>query len=858
MALSRRNFLKSSAATGLGAALTRGVRAQDTVEETDLPVPDGQPGPLADGAWLPAGCEGCTSWCSKEVFVLDGRMIKIRGNERSKVNHGAGCVRSHLILQQVYDPDRIKQPMKRTNPRKGRDEDPGWEPISWDEAVGMLADKIVELRQNGEAHKFATFRGRYTDARDILYSTLPKIVGSPNNISHSAICSETEKWAAYYLYGYYSYRDQDISRADMALCWGVDPVATHRQTSHYASVWGENIARGMKVVTIDPRHSNTAAKSHAWLPVMPGGDSALALAMAHEILVTGGWNREFVGDFADGTNRFVAGQTVDPEAFAEEHTHGLVEWWNLELKDRTPEWAEPLAGVPAAQIRSTVADLVAAAPRVIVFMSRGAGMQTRGAYTAMAVQALPGLLGAIDREGAMLFGRSPKLASYASVSDYQDDVALATVKMPKIDQRGTLGYPALKEGKSGGGVVTNRVADAIIAEDPYDLKVALGYWNNFSFSAPGTARWESALAKLDFFAHAVTHYSEMSHFADVLLPSTFHVGEQMSINKQKGNTFTHYWIGDRVIEPVYDVKNPETELMWMLGEKLAERGFDAFHRYLAESYPDPETGAAPTNGLEFERSLIKTRTRPIWDPVAYVESGQNGDRFEGWEDFLQTGVWNSGPYPYRAKWSAMGTETKKFEFYSKTLEKALQGHADKHGVTIDEVLVAANYPESGGERAFVPHYVPTAMRGDPSEYPFAFIDGKKLMNREGRSANSGWYQEFADVDQGDVKWGDVIKMNPEDAEQLGLTNGDTVRVISPTGEMTTTLATWVALRPGTVQKNFGQGHWGFGHNAAETFAMGANPTPRGGNNNDVLPADIERLSGSAAFYATTRVRIERA
>ncbi|TVR92009.1 MAG: twin-arginine translocation signal domain-containing protein, partial [Trueperaceae bacterium] len=104
MRMSRRSFLKASAATGIGAALLHGnARAQASATDDDRPLPDGPGGPLAQGEWKPLGCAGCTSWCSKEVYVLDGRMIKVRGNARSKVNGGAGCVRSHLILQMVYD-----------------------------------------------------------------------------------------------------------------------------------------------------------------------------------------------------------------------------------------------------------------------------------------------------------------------------------------------------------------------------------------------------------------------------------------------------------------------------------------------------------------------------------------------------------------------------------------------------------------------------------------------------------------------------------------------------------------------------------------------------------------------------------
>jgi anaerobic selenocysteine-containing dehydrogenase len=89
--------------------------------------------------------------------------------------------------------------------------------------------------------------------------------------------------------------------------------------------------------------SNTAAKAHKWLPIKPSEDGALALAMAHVILTRGMWFKDFVGDFADGNNHFVAGQEVGAEDFVEKHTNGLARWWNIELKDKTPNGRRPCA-----------------------------------------------------------------------------------------------------------------------------------------------------------------------------------------------------------------------------------------------------------------------------------------------------------------------------------------------------------------------------------------------------------------------------------------------------------------------------------------------------------------------------------
>ncbi|SDZ16353.1 molybdopterin-dependent oxidoreductase [Tindallia californiensis] len=856
MNLSRRRFVQGAVAAGIVAGFWQAGRSKrmESLEETGTTVErPSEVQPLTAGEWKPSGCLGCTSWCAKEVFVVDGRAIKVRANAASRVHGGNDCPRAHLAIQQVYDPDRIKQPMKRTNPNKGLKEDPQFVPVSWDEAMEMLADRVMDLRDHNETHKFVLFRGRYTNINGLLYGTMPKIIGSPNNISHSSICAEAEKFGPYYTQGYWNYRDYDVANTKYMICWGVDPLCSNRQVSHYLNAFGGMLKKGVRIATVDPKYSNTAAKSETWLPVKPGQDGALATAMAHVILTEGLWSREFVGDFNNGQDYFKSGETVENDNFDEIHTNGIVKWWNLELKDRTPEWAESICGVEAEKIRKVAVDFAKEAPHVMVFMGGGSNMQVRGAYNSMAVHALNGLVGAAENLGGTITGRSPKLGSFPAADDFMDEMAQTNSKMQKIDQRGYVEFPALKEGKSGGGVVTNRVADAILTEDPYRPKVGIGYFCNFNYSCPETSRWHEAMSKMEFFAHCVTHYSEMSHFADLLLPSTHHMFEQMSSAAQKGNGYTHLWIGDRSIDPVYDVKNPEAEIPWMLAEKLADRGFTNLLDYL-KTFKDPETGREPTNGLELEKYAFKIRTQPVWDSAAYAESGNHGDAFNSWEAFMEKGIWNSDEYEFQKLWSNMPTTTGKFEFYSETLKEALEQHAEKHNMSVDDVLEACKYTYTKGELAYIPHYTEPFMHGSKEEYPFSFVDCKSHMAREGRSSNCSWFQEFKDVDAGDVKWGDCIKINPKDAQALGLEDGDQVRVISPTAEVVTTLKTWNALRPGTASKTFGQGHWAMGHVAAEDYE---DKIARGANNNDFMAADYERLSGSTAFYGSFRVRIER-
>ncbi|MGB6010040.1 MAG: molybdopterin-dependent oxidoreductase, partial [Desulfobacterales bacterium] len=372
--MTRRSFMKkTTAATGTAVALG-GLQPSLKALATTGEVSAGKM-----GEWKASTCQGCTSWCSKQIYVIDGRAVKVRGNPNSKVNNGEGCPRSHLGLQQVYDPDRIKTPMKRTNPKKGRNEDPKFVPISWDEALNTIADKIMELRNNNETHKYMLMRGRYSYMRDVLYDRMTKIIGSPNNISHSAICAEAEKFGPYYTEGYWGYRQYDVTNSRYVLIWGADPVAANRQVSYYTSVWGDVIGRAT-IAVVEPRLSATATKADEWLPVKPGQDGALAAAIAHVILTEGLWYREFVGDFIDGKNRFVAGQEVNEEDFEEKYTYGLVKWWNLELKDKTVAWAAERSGLPAEQIQRVAVEYGKAAPNCISWVGGGPVMQVRGGY----------------------------------------------------------------------------------------------------------------------------------------------------------------------------------------------------------------------------------------------------------------------------------------------------------------------------------------------------------------------------------------------------------------------------------------------------------------------------------------------
>ena len=309
MRLTRRTFIMASGATA-GLAVSGCAMLPRAPLHSALVPYRTKPSTPAQGEWVASTCQGCTQWCAIEIFTQNGRAVRVRGNQASKSNHGYVCPRGHLIPQQLYDPDRIKGPMKRTNAAKGRGIDPKFVPITWDEALDIVADRMIDLRRSGETHKLVYMRGRYSPtSTDLLYGTLPKVFGTPNYFSHSAICAEAEKMGPGLTQGFFGYRDYDLEKTNCLVLWGTDPLASNRMVPNTIHRFHEIVQRGT-VIAIDPRLTNAGTKAHEWLTVKPGTDGAQEDAIAHVLLTEGLWNREFVGDFKDGRNLFRAGTAV--------------------------------------------------------------------------------------------------------------------------------------------------------------------------------------------------------------------------------------------------------------------------------------------------------------------------------------------------------------------------------------------------------------------------------------------------------------------------------------------------------------------------------------------------------------------
>ena len=470
----------------------------------------------------------------------------------------------------------------------------------------------------------------------------------------------------------------------------------------------------------------------------------------------------------------------------------------------------------------------------------------------MACYALNGLVGSIGAEGGVLAFPSLPVKKLPSTEPYRDGAARRACSSPRVDIPQRADFLCAKAGRAHRAPVTNLIPEAIEG-GRVDMLVA--YWCNYPFSCTGASRWERALEKLPFLVHVTTHVSEMSQFADIVLPARHHLFETWGFARCRQNKRSSIVLEQPCVEAFGESRNDEAGVAFALAEKLARRGFPNVLAYYQRECADPCTGVPPTSGDELAEYVLKAMTAPLWqsgdaDGVGVSESA--------WGDFLAKGIWETGPVQGRRVGetpSPLPTPSGRFELESGALRRAFEDHALRYGVDPTDASALLGY-EARGRKSLVPHYEPPVREGNEREFPFIFSQHRSIANLEGRSANAPLYHKLKRLDPGDEPGDDVVKINPIDMERLGLRSGDAVRVSSPEGSIVVRAKAWDGALPGVVVKCYGQGHWAYGHVASRDFEQGVS---RGGNNNEIVPPEWERASGATARHGgLVRVRIERA
>jgi anaerobic selenocysteine-containing dehydrogenase len=278
--ITRRTFLK------LTASVTAVVAASNLLSKnraTSLVTRAKAAGLMAaNDAWYPGLCKMCMQGdCQTRVHVVDGVVVKVEGDPRAIQNVGTLCPRGNAAIMQLYDPFRIKAPMKRTNPKKGLDVDPGFVEISWNEAVQTVA---ARLKKNmDDSRKVAAVSG--FGVNSLFLGNFEAAFGK-NPIQDTPARGSA---CAYHLGGYMSNQvgpDNvvDIERVEYILnvgrTLGPNIAVSSISTRH---IMDALVNRGVKIVNVDPRCGPEASKME-WLPIRPGTESAFMLSILHTIL----------------------------------------------------------------------------------------------------------------------------------------------------------------------------------------------------------------------------------------------------------------------------------------------------------------------------------------------------------------------------------------------------------------------------------------------------------------------------------------------------------------------------------------------------------------------------------------------
>ncbi|MBI4492646.1 MAG: molybdopterin-dependent oxidoreductase [Chloroflexi bacterium] len=235
--------------------------------------------------WISTACSLCYSYCALRVHVVDGVVVKIEGNPDSGTNRGRICARGMSGIMTLYDPARVNVPLKRTNPNKGLGIDPGWVEISWDEALDTIVERLRKLRQDDPRKMLLT--GSVAAIDELFFARFFAIAyGSPQSWTSGAgpHCGNAEHLLGGVMQAAWS-KVIDTHYCTYLISFGSAPgFGSHYCFPGMAQRVAEARARGMRHVSIDPFLSNAAEKADEWIPIRPGTDGALAMAMLNLLL----------------------------------------------------------------------------------------------------------------------------------------------------------------------------------------------------------------------------------------------------------------------------------------------------------------------------------------------------------------------------------------------------------------------------------------------------------------------------------------------------------------------------------------------------------------------------------------------
>ena len=460
----------------------------------------------------------CPDTCALEYHVSDGTLVDVKGSSTHSVTAGVLCTKVAKYPLRTYHPTRVKTPLKRVG-AKGEGK---FAPISWDEALATIADKFRSIITDHGAEAILPYS--YAGNMGMLqYGSMDRrffhVLGASQ--LDRTICASAGAAGLTVTLGSRLGTDiEAFAHSELIILWGTNPITSNL---HLWSRCQEAKRRGARLIAIDPYRSLSAEKCHQWLPIKPGTDAALALAMMHVLIRDDRLDHEYIA----------------------RHTLGFGPL-KERVADWTPERASAICGIPAADIEALAAAYGAtkkAAIRLNYGMQRhgGGGMATR------TIACLPALTGAWrEASGGLQLSTSGAYPMNLGYLERPDLMPKRGGKLPRV-------------------VNMNALGDALTVTNDPPVKSLFVYNSNPGAVAPDGNVVLRGLAREDLFT--VVHdvfITDTARFADIVLPATTSP-EHDDINRSYG----HYdlVINRRAIAPVGE-SLPNTELFRRLARTM--------------------------------------------------------------------------------------------------------------------------------------------------------------------------------------------------------------------------------------------------------------------------------------------------
>jgi len=799
--LTRKEFLTLAGVTAGAASgvLKLASKAQAAVKENELQQ--------VKSETIFSTCQMCGGQSGIMCRVVDGKLVKIDPNPYNPNNFSnistdffanvekegtCICPKGNAGIATLYDKDRLQKPLRRTNPKKGRGVDPGWKEISWKEAYAEIVKRLKALRDNGEAHKLLSFSedSSFMDLQDDFY----KLYGTPNFYFHSNLCDVSRKASFKMVIGH----DRPLIGAvytKYILFFGWNPLSATKW-SHLPRIITRGIENGAKMVVVDPYFSYTANKAQEWIPIRPGTDGAMALAMAHVIIKNGLQDKVFIEEW-----------TVGFDKFAEY------------VMDKSPAWAEEITSVPAETIERIAIEFATTKPQVVDVWS-GPGHHSNGVQGGRAIALLAALVGGYDRHGTLII---PDKKGGKHIDVTPDDAAKASLKNERFD--GKSSYPFAHSS----GVYTEVFTRLAEGKGPYKPKIAMVIFQNPMMAVSGTKTVEKGFQNLEFVVVNDIFLSETALMADIVIPGTTYL-ERYDISSH-WVTWPVVALRQPVVKPLFGQPTEYefiTEIARRLGLKEGD-GKDIFWtgRMSGKRAEDKTKWYEEYISKELKEGAPKMTLEEMKKLPGAVWVDKKGTRYEKYKSELPAEKVADAIIEGDKIFSKKSDGTKDKLIGIMKGKKAVQGFSTPSGKVEFYNADFAKKKDAWGKPVDpLPVYEPRDWQPDAS-YPLYLINWKEASHTHTRTQNNSYLME--------LKPDNPLMVNVDTAKKLGIGKGDSVWVESIHGKVMAKVKLTEGIHPEVVGLQHGFGHW----------ALGSRAKGSGFSDSILRPTRSEPLSGQA-------------